>query len=92
MPTNSPESMQLEGMLALCRSLVSRCGQRGRLTWRRPWSTPASWPERTGEGNAYSMGFGPTNVGLWRMAAAMEAGDHERAVSIAEGLNPQRAP
>jgi DNA-binding XRE family transcriptional regulator len=90
-PTNSPESMQLEGMLALCRSLVSAAD-------KRPADVEAALgyayelAEHTGEGNAYSMGFGPTNVGLWRMAAAMEAGDHERAVTIAEGLNPQVHP
>ena len=48
--------------------------------------------ERTGEGNAYWLGFGPTNVALWRMAAAMEARDHERAVNVAERLNPRVHP
>ena len=48
--------------------------------------------QRTGQGNAFLMGFGPVNVGLWRMAAALEVGDHERAAVIAEGLNPQEHP
>jgi hypothetical protein len=44
------------------------------------------------EGNAYWMGFGPVNVGLWRMAGALEVGDHERAVAIAEGLRSEAHP
>ncbi|MGH3683500.1 MAG: helix-turn-helix domain-containing protein [Pseudonocardiaceae bacterium] len=67
-PTNSPESMQLAGMLALCRSLVAAAD-------KRPADVNAALDyadelaQRTGEGNAYWLGFGPTNVALWRMAA-----------------------
>jgi hypothetical protein len=46
----------------------------------------------TGEGNAYSSGFGPTNVGLWRMAAALEAGHPDTAVQIAQRLRPEEHP
>jgi hypothetical protein len=48
----------------------------------------AELAERTGEGTAYWLGFGPQSVGQWHMAAAREARDHERVVSIAEGLRP----
>jgi transcriptional regulator with XRE-family HTH domain len=92
-PTNSPESMQLAGMLALSRSLVAAVDHRA---WaadvEAPLELASELAERTGEGNAYWMGFGPTNVGCWRLATAVEIGDHERAVSIAEGLHPQRHP
>jgi transcriptional regulator with XRE-family HTH domain len=90
-PTNTRESMQLAGMLALSQSLVAAADG-------RPADADAALcyaedlAQRTGEGNAYSLGFGPTNVGLWRLAAAMEAGDHERAAVIAEDLNPQVHP
>ncbi|MGH3873007.1 MAG: hypothetical protein ACRDSR_16125 [Pseudonocardiaceae bacterium] len=43
---------------------------------------------RTGESNAYGLSFGPSNVGRFRVAGLVEIGDYERAVSIAEGLNP----
>ena len=52
----------------------------------------AELAQRTGQGNAYLMGFGPMNVGLWRMAAALEIRDYERAATIAEGLNPKAHP
>jgi transcriptional regulator with XRE-family HTH domain len=90
-PMNSPESMQLAGMLALSGSLVAAAD-------RRPGDVDAALEyaaelaQRTGQGNAYLMGFGPTNVGLWRMAAALEIRDYERAATIAEGLNPKAHP
>ncbi|MGH3802719.1 MAG: XRE family transcriptional regulator, partial [Pseudonocardiaceae bacterium] len=46
----------------------------------------------TGEGTAYGLGFGPVNVGLWRMEAILEIEDHERVVAIAESLNPEVHP
>ncbi|MGH3673920.1 MAG: helix-turn-helix domain-containing protein [Pseudonocardiaceae bacterium] len=90
-PTNSPETMQLAGMLALCRSLVAAAS-------RCPADVDAALDHagelavRTGEGNAYSLGFGPTNVALWRLAAALEAGEYERGAALAEGVNPQVHP
>jgi hypothetical protein len=90
-PTNSPESMQLAGMLALSRSLVAAADNRA-ADVDAPLQLASEFAERTGEGNAYWMGFGPTNVGCWRLAAAVEIGDHEHAVAIAEGLRPERHP
>jgi hypothetical protein len=90
-PTNSPESMQLAGMLALSRSLVAAADHRG-ADVEAPLELASELAERTGEGNAYWMGFGPTNVGCWRLAAAVQLGDHEHAAAIAEGLHPERHP
>ncbi len=90
-PTNTPESAQLAGMLALSESLVAAAD-------RRPGDIQplleqaAELAQYTGEGNAYWMGFGPVNVGLWRVAGALEAGDHERAVATAQGLHPETHP
>jgi transcriptional regulator with XRE-family HTH domain len=90
-PTNTLESMQLAGMLALSRSLVAAADSRpGDIA--APLEMATELAERTGEGNAYWMGFGPTNVGFWRMNVALEAGDHHRAVTIAEGLHPDAHP
>jgi transcriptional regulator with XRE-family HTH domain len=90
-PMNSPESMQLAGMLALCRSLVAAADKRS-ADVDAALRYAGELAQRTGEGNAYSMGFGPTNVGLWRMAAALEAKDYERVVTIAESLDPRVHP
>src|SRR5262249_25551095 len=32
--------------------------------------------------------FGPTNLGLWRMAVAAEGGEYGKTVELAGGLNP----
>lgn len=87
-PTNTPETMQLTGFLALRRSMVAAHGERpadvdAALTYA------AEVAHRTGEGNAYGLGFGPINVGLYQMAGLVTVGDHERAVNVAEGLNPE---
>jgi hypothetical protein len=90
-PTNTPESTQLAGMLALSGSLVAAADKRtGDI--QPPLDQAAELAQHTGEGNAYWMGFGPVNVGLWRVAGALEAGDHERAVATAQGLHPEAHP
>ncbi len=45
-----------------------------------------------GETDPLGFEFGPTNVGFRRVHLALEAGEADRAVSIAEGLHPERNP
>jgi hypothetical protein len=79
--------MQLAGTLALCQSVVASVDSRpGDMD--APLELAAELAERTREGNAHWLGFGPHAVGQWHMFAAREAGDHERVVSIAEALRP----
>ncbi|MGH3901737.1 MAG: helix-turn-helix domain-containing protein [Pseudonocardiaceae bacterium] len=87
-PTNTPETMQLAGFLALRRSVVAAADRR-RGDVDAPLEYAAELAARTGEGNAYGLGFGPINVDLYRISGLLEVGDHERVVSIAEGMNPQ---
>ncbi|MCK2243933.1 MULTISPECIES: helix-turn-helix transcriptional regulator [unclassified Crossiella] len=83
--------LQVSGMLALTRSLVAAaCGdQAGRTA---ALAHAAELAERTGEGNALWFGFGPGNVGVWRMSVALEAGEHLEAAKIAETINPGVLP
>lgn len=90
-PTSTSKGMQLAGMLALCESLVAAADKRPQDT-EAALEYAADLAAHTGEGNAYNLGFGPLNVGLWRMSAVLEGGDHERTATIAEGLNPQQHP
>ncbi len=86
-PTNTPESMQLAGTLALCRSYLASADSRpGDMD--APLELARELAQRTGEGNAYWLGFGPQSVGQWHMVTAREAKDYERVVSIAEALQP----
>ncbi len=45
-----------------------------------------------GEADPLGFEFGPTNVGFRRVRLALEAGEPDRAVSIAEGLHPEHNP
>jgi transcriptional regulator with XRE-family HTH domain len=90
-PTATSESAQLAGMLALSRSLVAAAD-------RRPADADAALEyagelaAHTGEGNAYWMGFGPMNVGQWRMAGALEVHDYGLAAAMAKRLQPYAHP
>ncbi|HEY6422641.1 MAG TPA: helix-turn-helix transcriptional regulator [Pseudonocardiaceae bacterium] len=90
-PTATSEGLQLDGMLALSRSLVAAADNRpGDMA--APLEHAAEVAQRTGQGNAYRMGFGPVNVGLWRMAGALEAGEPDQAIRVAERLRPEEHP
>jgi transcriptional regulator with XRE-family HTH domain len=90
-PTDTNEGLQLDGMLALARSLVA-------ASTNRPAEVSASLhhatevAERTGQGDAFRLGFGPVNVGLWKMAVALESGEPDETVRVAEGLRPAEHP
>lgn len=95
-PTNSPESMQLAGMLALSQSLVAAADKRPADAEAALGYASELAQRTTGEGGGFDplviSSFGPTNVGIWRMNAALEIGDHDRAAAIAESLNPEVLP
>jgi len=44
--------------------------------------------ERTGEGNAFQLHFGPTNAAMWRVEAAVELGEGPRGLEIAQRVDP----
>ncbi|MGQ0779183.1 MAG: helix-turn-helix domain-containing protein [Pseudonocardiales bacterium] len=90
-PTNSPESTQLAGMLALSHALVAASDSH-RANAEAALEHAGELAEHTGEGTAYGLGFGPTNVALWRMESTLEIGDAELVVALAEGLNPDVHP
>jgi transcriptional regulator with XRE-family HTH domain len=87
-PTRTLEGMQLEGTLALCRSFLAAVDSRaGDVDAALEYA--AELAARTGEVNAYGLGFGPQDVGQWRMHALLQTGDHELSVDVAEGLRPE---
>jgi transcriptional regulator with XRE-family HTH domain len=90
-PTTTPESTQLAGMLALSHSLVAAADSH-HADAAATAEHAAELARHTGEGTAYGFGFGPTNVGLWRMEAVLEIGDHELVTVLAESLNPDVHP
>ncbi|MGH3870743.1 MAG: helix-turn-helix domain-containing protein [Pseudonocardiaceae bacterium] len=90
-PTTTEAAEQLAGMLALSRSLVAAADTRpGDVA--APLDHASDLAQRTGQGNAYWLGFGPTNVGVWRMAVALEVRDYPLTATIAEKLRPELLP
>ncbi|MGH3622467.1 MAG: XRE family transcriptional regulator, partial [Sciscionella sp.] len=87
-PTSTRETMQLAGFLALRESVVAAADNRPGDV-EAPLEYASDMAQRTGEGNAYSLGFGPTSVDMHRMRGLLEAGDYGRAAAIAESINPQ---
>lgn len=87
-PTDTSEGLQLNGMLALSHALVAAAHNRPGDT-TAPLEHATEIAQRTGQGNAFRMGFGPVNVGLWRMASALESGDADSVIQVAETLRPE---
>jgi transcriptional regulator with XRE-family HTH domain len=86
-PTTTPELMQLAGMLALYRAEVAAADS-------RPGDVNPALEQadelaaRTGEGNAYWLGFGPANTAFCRTSVALDLKDYDQAVTAAESVNP----
>ena len=89
--TETSEGMQVSGMLTLTSSLVMAAQGNGGERYAA-LDHAADLAVRTGDGNAMWFGFGPSNVGVWRMSVALEAGEHAEAAKIAETVNPEALP
>ncbi|HKS45531.1 MAG TPA: helix-turn-helix transcriptional regulator [Amycolatopsis sp.] len=87
LPHATTEDFQLTGSLALASSLVSSA-RKDPAERSAALEYAAELAERTGETNMMGFGFGPSNVGVWRMQGALEAGEHAEAARIAETVNP----
>jgi transcriptional regulator with XRE-family HTH domain len=94
LPAATPETAGLVGGLMIRQALVAAADNRlGDAV--AAMETAAELAVRfgeTGENDSLGFAFGPTDVGLYRMAIALEAGEPDRAVSIAQTIQPQRHP
>jgi transcriptional regulator with XRE-family HTH domain len=90
-PQRTHNDTQLAGSLALFRSYAAS-------VVGRPTDVDDSLAladelaTRTGQGNAYGLGFGPVDVAQWRSLALVEAGDYERAAAVSESVNLDAHP
>lgn len=81
------EAGQVYGMLHLIAGLLA--ARDGRTdTSEAHLAEAAVVAARTGEGNAYALHFGPTNLAMWRVGAAVELGEGPRAVEVARHIDP----
>jgi hypothetical protein len=80
-------SMQVYGMLQLTAAWACASDARPAETADHLAEADAM-ARRTGEGDAFQMYFGPTNVAIWRVALAVELGEGGRAVELARDVQP----
>ncbi|MGH3997530.1 MAG: XRE family transcriptional regulator, partial [Pseudonocardiaceae bacterium] len=94
LPPTTPDTAGLVGSLAITHAYLAALTKRfGDVDGAM--ETAAELAQRFGEATAddvFGFAFGPTDVGLYRMALALEDGDPDEAVSIAEGMHPERHP
>jgi transcriptional regulator with XRE-family HTH domain len=94
LPTTTPETAGLVGGLMIRHAMVAAADNRvGDAV--AAMDTAADLAARfgeTGENGSLGFAFGPTDVGLYRMAIALESGEPDRAVSVARTIQPQRHP
>jgi hypothetical protein len=64
------------------------CGGHG---WIHTWPEATGTAVRTGEGSAYKLWFGPTNVAAWRLSVAVERGDGG-ILELSRALDPAASP
>ena len=86
-PTTSPESTQLAGLLAMCTGLLAAVDSRP-ADAAAAFDQAAELAERTDAGSSGETGFGPATVALWRMYALLDVGDYAQAAHIGTGLHP----
>jgi transcriptional regulator with XRE-family HTH domain len=87
LPPTTVEDAQLAGSLALASSLVA-AARKDTAQQSAALEYATELADRTGETNLLGFGFGPSNVAVWRLQGALEAGDYADAATIAQGVNP----
>jgi transcriptional regulator with XRE-family HTH domain len=94
LPATTADTVGLVSTLTVTRALLAVvAGRAGDAA--DPMEAAADMADRfgeVGEADSLGFGFGPTNVGFLRVRLALEAGEPDRAVSIAERLHPEQNP
>ncbi len=89
-PDDGPAG-QVYGMLHLSAALQSAATGRPDAA-RAHLSEAAATASRTGDGNFAGMHFGPRNVGVWRVALALELGEPGRVPELARDVDVAAIP
>ncbi|MDQ3763707.1 MAG: helix-turn-helix domain-containing protein [Actinomycetota bacterium] len=82
---------QVYGMLHLSAALQSAVTGRPDAA-RAHLSEAAETASRTGDGNFAGLNFGPRNVGVWRVALALELGEPGRVPELARDVDVAAIP
>jgi transcriptional regulator with XRE-family HTH domain len=93
LPDTTSDTASLLGLLTLAHASIAVADNRpGDVA--APTEAANELAQRFGEYGEDPLGFafGPTHVGWHRMKFALETGEPDRAVGIAEGVRPERHP
>lgn len=85
------DAAQVYGMLHLSSAFACAVGERAAEA-RGHVAEATAVAERTGEGSFAQLCFGPTNIGFWRVAIAVELGEGGRVGEIARTIRPETIP
>ena len=95
LPPTTVDTAGVIGMVTMTRSLIAAADQRlddVAAPMRAAKELAGRFGEPDDNHDRVGFGFGPTNVGLWEMALALETGEPDRAVSLAQTIQPERHP
>jgi transcriptional regulator with XRE-family HTH domain len=93
LPDATPEHMSMWGQLHLIRAVsLARTRGRDKADVWECIDTAGRAAERNGERNDYWTAFGPTNVHMHAVDAAVEMGEPANALSIAREVDSTRVP
>jgi transcriptional regulator with XRE-family HTH domain len=95
LPPTTVDTAGMIGMVTMTRSLIAAADKRpgdvaAPMQAAKDLATEFGEPDDNRD--RLGFGFGPTNVGLWEMALALEAGEPDRAASVAQTIQPERHP
>lgn len=95
LPPTTADTVGMIGMVTMTRALIAAADQRPgdvAAPMQIAKELAAQFGELDDNRDRLGFGFGPTNVGLWEMALALEAGESDRAVGVTQVVKPERHP
>ncbi|MEH1165495.1 helix-turn-helix transcriptional regulator [Micromonospora sp. CPCC 205539] len=91
-PVNDPELISARGALLLLAAVVAAGGGEQKAAGRLLSQADGLAAELGSDRNCLWTGFGPTNVAIHAVSAAVRAGDPDRAVAVAMQLDTSKLP
>jgi transcriptional regulator with XRE-family HTH domain len=90
--TDEPDLLSAHGSLLLLAAVIAAGSGQGREAARHLAAAQTLADELGADGNRLWTGFGPTNVLIHTVSAAVRAGDVRRAIEVGEGIDTSRLP
>lgn len=89
-PRNTSEGLQVYGTHLLTQAFAA--ATTGHADTAEAINEARAIAARTGQGTAFWIMFGPSNVVQWEMSISLEQGDHGRAIDLSASIDPDSIP